>query len=297
MGVTRVAADSSGSGWTEGPFDQLVASWELPFGGGAEVAVQARRDGRETAWYLLGAGWSEGWRSVPGQADADGRVEVDVLVASDWFDGYRLRARGEDTVLDGRRGTPGMLGACTTFGVPRPGSAPVGGDPVAELALEPVSQMAWQGEGGEGWCSPACLAMVLARLGHAVDVPTLARAVYDPAYGYGNWSANVAYVATLGLDAVVDRLSSLTEARVFLEEGTPLVCSLAAGPGELPGFPLPQGTAGHIVVLAGETSAGDPVVYDPAAPTAARVRRVYPRFAFERAWLEGSRGTVYVIRR
>ena len=53
---------------------------------------------------------------------------------------------------------------------------------------------------------------------------------------------------------------------------------------------------GHLVVLAGETLRGDPIVYDPAAADAAEVRRTYPRAAFERAWLGGSSGTVYLVR-
>ncbi len=49
-------------------------------------------------------------------------------------------------------------------------------------------------------------------------------------------------------------------------------------------------------MLAGETEAGDPIVLDPAAADAAAVRRTYPRGAFERAWLGGSSGTVYLVR-
>ena len=68
-----------------------------------------------------------------------------------------------------------------------------------------------------------------------------------------------------------------------------------AGPGELDGFHLPQGTTGHLVVLVGVTGDGDAVVNDPAAETNGEVRRVYDRTQFERAWLGGSGGVVYVI--
>jgi hypothetical protein len=49
-------------------------------------------------------------------------------------------------------------------------------------------------------------------------------------------------------------------------------------------------------VITGETPEGDPIVHDPAAADAAAVRRTYPRAAFERAWLGGSNGTVYLVR-
>ena len=79
--------------------------------------------------------------------------------------------------------------------------------------------------------------------------------------------------------------------------GIPLVASIAVGPGELDGFLLPQGTDGHLVVVRGFTPEGDPIVNDPAAESNAAVRRVYDRAQFERAWLGGSGGVVYVIQR
>ena len=60
---------------------------------------------------------------------------------------------------------------------------------------------------------------------------------------------------------------------------------------------LPQGTAGHLVVLTGITDGGDAVANDPAAPSNDEVRRVYDRGQFERAWLEGSGGIVDGSRR
>ena len=49
------------------------------------------------------------------------------------------------------------------------------------------------------------------------------------------------------------------------------------------------------MVIVGFTAAGDVVVNDPAARTRAGVRRTYDRAQFERAWLRGSGGLVYVI--
>ena len=45
----------------------------------------------------------------------------------------------------------------------------------------------------------------------------------------------------------------------------------------------------------GIPGAGEVTTNDPAATDNATVRRVYPRAAFETAWLGGSQGTVYVI--
>ncbi len=49
------------------------------------------------------------------------------------------------------------------------------------------------------------------------------------------------------------------------------------------------------MVIVGFDANGRPIVNDPAAWTNSTVRRVYDRAQFERAWLRGSAGTVYVI--
>jgi hypothetical protein len=85
------------------------------------------------------------------------------------------------------------------------------------------------------------------------------------------------------------------EAEQLLAAGLPLVASIVAGPGELQGFLAEGGTSGHLVVISGFDAAGDPIVNDPAASSNARVRRVYDRAQFERAWLGGSGGVVTLI--
>ena len=166
--------------------------------------------------------------------------------------------------------------------------------------------------GGSSWCSPTAVVMVLAFWGAGPPGADLAGLdeespeprvthaalnVFDPAYGgAGNWSFNVAYAGRYGLEALVTRLRSLREAELLLAAGIPLVLSVAAGPGELEGFPLRNGTSGHLLVLAGVTVGGDTVVNDPAAPSNEEVRRVYRRRELERAWLAGSGGIAYLIR-
>jgi hypothetical protein len=59
--------------------------------------------------------------------------------------------------------------------------------------------------------------------------------------------------------------------------------------GELAGAPI-SASAGHLVVLAGLTAEGDPIVMDPAAAADSSVLRTYDRALFERAWLGGSGG-------
>jgi hypothetical protein len=187
-----------------------------------------------------------------------------------------------------------------------------------ELAVPPYSQAIHRGEypeysgGGEAWCSPASTAMVMAFHGVGPEpaeyawvestcgepwVDHAAASTYDPAFrGAGNWSFNVAYAAQFGLVGLVTRLRGLVDLEAFVAAGLPLVASVTFAAEELTG--AGYSTAGHLFVAIGFTSDGDVVVNDPASHQIAssdEVRTVYRRNEFERAWLNGSGGIVYVL--
>lgn len=303
--------------------DRVIASWsaDTPPGSVVRIEVQGRTaDDLETGWYVLGL-WSFDdadfqRRSVAAQADGVGDVDVDTFLANRPLGSYRLRV----SLVGSDAGSPTvrMVGAVSSGGTETGAipSAPglAGG---IELSVPAYAQNVHEGEyprydsGGEAWCSPTSTAMVVAFWGAGptpaemawVDpaiadpwVDHAARFAFDYEYGgAGNWPFNTAYAAHYGLDAFVTRLRSLREAELFLEAGIPLVASISAGPGRLDGFLLPEGTAGHLLVIVGVTSDGDPIVNDPAAVSNATVRRIYDRAQFEHSWLHGSGGVVYVI--
>ncbi|MFJ6956017.1 peptidase C39 family protein, partial [Micromonospora aurantiaca (nom. illeg.)] len=175
--------------------------------------------------------------------------------------------------------------------------------------LHAAGETRWGG-GGDSWCSPTCVSMVLdfwgtgptadryawvAPPGPRPQVVHAARHCYDHAFGGpGNWPFNTAYAATHGVDAFVTRLRSLAEAERFVAAGIPLIVSAAFTAGQVPG--LDYDTRGHLMVLAGFTAEGDPVLNDPYAPDDERVRRTVPRGPFESAWQAGSGGIAYVLR-
>jgi peptidase C39-like protein len=255
--------------------------------------------------------------SVPGQSDALGRVDVDTWKAATSADSYQLQVR-----LMRRSGASSaspsvsFLGAVASqlpSSVPAVSTAGVGRG--ITLAVPAYSQMVHRGEfsqyggGGEAWCSPTSTAMVLgyygrlpspgsyAWVGSRTDpwVDEVARRTYDAAYeGTGNWPFNTAYAASRGLHAFVTRLRSLAEAESLVAAGIPVIASVSFSSGALYGAPI-SSTAGHLLVIVGFTATGDVVVNDPAASSAAGVRRTYDRAQFEKAWLGGSGGTAYVI--
>jgi Peptidase_C39 like family len=329
-----LSPDATSGKWTSAltepgfGFTRLVASWnaETPGDSSIRIEVQATTDGgTPTDWYTLGI-WAASDHavqrtSVGGQRDALGRVETDTLFSrTSPFKRFTLRLTLERASADDVSPSVRLVGAQvsnTEFTSGQPTSGALGLDatelPVPAYSQEVHAQQYPQfGGGGEAWCSPTSTEMVVEYWGRGpaaadlawVDagfanpsVDHAARSTYDSAYrGTGNWPFNTAYAASFGLEAFVTQLRSLAEAEQFLHAGIPLVASIASNPRELSGFLFSGGTNGHLVVIVGFDGAGNPIVNDPAAWTNESVRRVYDRTQFERVWLRGSEGTVYVIR-
>jgi peptidase C39-like protein len=279
-------------------FTDLVASWSAttPRGTWIEIAAQAR--GTRT-WHVLGR-WASGARARRrASVHGDAQVDIDIWRPGDDVDAYRLRVSGHGTARV--RPQVHSLGAVVSAGPVRATTSAPLRRSGRVLDVPRLSQMTWKEVGGGGWCSPTSVAMVLSHAGTlppGTDVPRAAAEVVDPAYadGTGNWSFNTAWAATLTGHAFVTRLRDLREAERFVDAGVPLVASVAYPRGALTGAPV-RGTDGHLVVVRGFTADGHVVTNDPAAPTERSVRRTYDRGQFERAWLDGSGGLVYVIHR
>ena len=308
-----------GFGWSH-----LIPSWAAttPHGTFVSIEMQATPDGRrDTRWWSFG-NWADvdthiRRASIGGQTDADGRVSVDTFFSGATpMRAYRLRVwlhRADASLPSPRLRAIGAVVYAPTAPAPRIPSAHSG--VVRDIAMPSLSQEVHAGEypeydgGGEAWCSPTSVAMVLGHWGVGPSAAELAsipyadpqvdhaaRYTYDATYaGTGNWSFNTAYASRFGLRAFVTQLRSLAEAESFIAAGIPLVASITVGPNALPGFLFGEGSAGHLLVIRGFTSSGDVIANDPAATSNASVRRVYGRAAFERSWLLGSRGVVYVI--
>ena len=315
------------SPWRSPGFDltELIASWNARTPGNSWIEVQVRGRtgaGRTSSWDVLGR-WAAGGKfirrtSVPAQGDDLAGVNVDTWQTHTGIARWQLRVllmRGQGAPsprVDGIGAVvsrlPHVSGVATSNPGPGPGIV---------LPVPRYSQMVHRGHyprwggGGEAWCSPTSTSMVLGRYdalptprayswvpnGHVAPwVDYAARTTYDASYrGTGNWPFNTAYAATLTHDAFVTRLRNLREARSFIEAGIPLVASISFGAGELGGAPI-SSSNGHLLVIVGFTAAGNVVVNDPAAASAAGVRRTYARGQFEDAWIPKSGGLVYVIR-
>ncbi len=325
---TRYDVGQWTSAWTSPGFGltELIASWQAatPRNSWIEVRVRGKDADTTASWDVLGR-WAAGDRkvrrtSVPGQGDDLADVAVDTWrvkgaggVASYQVQ-VRLMRRAGASSPSPRVDTLHVVSSQLPDALPsvsQPGSAAG-----TVLDVPRYSQMAHAGHspeyggGGEAWCSPTSVSMVLGYYdalpapasytwvggGHTDPwVDQAARATYDTDYeGTGNWPFNTAYAASLAGHAFVTRLESLRAAEKYVAAGIPVVLSISFRSGHLAGAPI-SSTAGHLLVLVGFTADGDPVVNDPASRSRTGVRRTYDRAQLEAAWLGGSGGTAYVI--
>lgn len=302
---------TSGVYGTATRFDTLVPSWNAltPSGTWIQTEVRVRSGGRWTGWFDMGV-WSKDTRgkrhSVNGQRSGSWGVSTDTFqsrgpVFADAYQ-YRLTLRTSKrsvsptvTALSFTASDSYRHGEFLGVG----GSSSYWGE---DLSVPTRSQMIYP-DGGEVWCSPTSLSMVMAYWSNRTGkrslnqpVPTVARGTYDPAYrGWGNWPFNTAYASSFGLKASVNRFSSLGQAERWVSEGVPVIASISWGQGQLDGAPIPASN-GHLLVIRGFDRTGKYVIVnDPAASGNSGVRRVYEREQFAQAWFRGSGGVAYLV--
>jgi Peptidase_C39 like family len=283
-------------------FDTAVLSWNAETPSGSAVKLEARAKIGQTwsKYYAIGF-WTtdpkQQAKSFDRQRDKNGEVQTDTLKLFAYASALQIRA-----TLTGRATLRGLAAVMSDSHqhhtvVPSSPNKQVWG---TDLPVPTNSQMIYP-DGGEVWCSPTSITMLLEYWGQklgrtlADTVPQTAKAVWDSTYdGAGNWSFNVAYAASKGVRAYVQRLSGLAQAEGYIQKGVPLVLSVAWKLGQLDGAALPS-TNGHLMVLRGFDKNGNPIINDPAAPSDDTVRRVYNRAQLERQWLTASGGIAYVL--
>jgi hypothetical protein len=275
-----------------------------------QTDIRVRSGERWTPWFNMGV-WVKGTEtvkrhSVNGQGSGSWKVITETLQAEGpvFADAYQYRL----TLSTKKRSvSPEVRAVYVTasnsyrhadfLGVPS-SSQLLGKD----LPVPQRSQMIYP-NGGEVWCSPTSLSMVMAYWSSKTgnrnlnqSVPTVAAGTYDYAYrGNGNWPFNTAYASTFGLKASINRFSSLGQVERWISKGVPVIVSISWGSGQLDGAPIPASN-GHLLVIRGFHSDGERImVNDPAAAGNSRVKRLYNRQQFADAWFRGSGGIAYLV--
>jgi hypothetical protein len=293
-------------------YKEAIASWNAstPAGSWIEVQFRAWYGTRWSKWYVLGI-WAADYstirrHSVQSQGDSDGFVAVDTFVSSAkkaTTNKFQLKLR-----LFSANGTstPSVQNASVAYSTSAPKNASVSTGNSENwntlVDIPECSQMVYP-DGGEVWCSPTSTSMVLGHWSEGGEDPvsceTRVRAAVDGVYdwiydGHGNWPFNTAYAATQGYEGYVARFTSLAKAEEYVKAGVPVVMSIAWGNGDLTGADI-ESTNGHLFVLVGFDSSGNPIVNDPASLDNPSVQRTYLRSELEPLWLQASGGTVYLI--
>jgi Peptidase_C39 like family len=280
-------------------WNELIVSWNCTTNVALTAEARAIAEPGPTRWFNMGR-WSAnpvgGLRtSVNDQRDNFGRVETDTLVLA-------KPARKAQVRITLRGGADGLKFLAASFANTHTATEERRSDQSAwGRTLEvPVRSQADYPEGVTKWCSPTSTTMLLAYWARELrrpelefDVRATVAGVFDPGWdGTGNWAFNMAFAgAQPELRACVARLTDVTELEAWTARGFPAAVSVSYA--MLKGGPRPESGDGHLVVVCGFTAEGDVVVNDPGVRRE-RVRRVFPRADFVRAW-ERSHRTVYLV--
>ena len=309
--IELLAADDRGESnvaEVQAGFDQAIVSWnaKTPPGSHLMVYLQARVGGDWTGWYKMGL-WNIDGRPQPrtsfgGQDDGFAEVQTDTLVLNKR--GEAIRARVE-LLSSGGKTYPTLRYLAVDVidsSRPLPPDEPSREAWGRELDVPEISQLSV--EDGAGWCSAASTAMALGYWSRKLDRPDLrvglaeaARGIHDEAWrGTGNWIFNTAYAGEFdGIRAYVTRFDSISCVEKWIAEGIPVIASVNYRKMN----PANAESTGHLMVVRGFTTDGDPIFNDPWTHLARgeTVRRTYSRASFADAWLGpgGSHGTVYII--
>lgn len=121
-------------------------------------------------------------------------------------------------------------------------------------------------------CSPTSVSMILKSYNITVDPYQFALDTYDPYFSmFGIWPRVVQNASEYGLDGEVSRYRTWSDARQVLANGGRIAMSI--------GQPL---YTGHLVMLAGFTSDGKPIVHDPAKTYGYNL--VYDKTQLSQSW-------------
>lgn len=280
-------------------FNELVASWntETPENTYIELSVQAKVEGQWTMWYSYGK-WSSNKNSgsVRDQSDKLGKLSIDTLEILWGKYANGLRYKVELVRADEGLKSPTLTSIYMTLKTEDKDLVKLSQDInyLVELDIPERSQMIVP-EIGNRICSPTSLAMVLEYYGHDIKTEEVAARVIDNEVDiYGNWSYNVSYAGSKGLDAYVQRFNSVDEIKKKIADGIPVIASIKTkSETTLVGAPQTY-PSGHLIVIRGfKIKDGEEyiIVNDPASPDLENVRREYELSGFENAWSN----MVYVI--
>jgi hypothetical protein len=272
------------------PFDIGLPSWNGSApgdSGGFRVLIRVPYGTGWSPWLEVGYWKANLWPGTKPTTFAGGRIDIDTVELSFYATSWQFKIEMKRLAASVPSPTVRLL----SF-VASDSRTTAEFDLSAALADRPpaifipttfLAQYKISSEFGGRICSPTTVAMILLSYGISVDPLPFALDTYDPYWGiFGVWPRVVQNAAEHGLRGTVARIRSWSQAYDVLAKGGRI--GMSVGP------PL---YSGHLMMVAGFTASGDPIVHDPARSSDGYAH-VFNKADLSKSWFEKG-GVAYVF--
>ncbi|MCF7797709.1 MAG: C39 family peptidase [Lentisphaeria bacterium] len=263
----------------EHPFNEVIASWNgsAPESqAGFRVFVRFPWNTGWSPWLEIGFWQTNYWSGTKTTSYAGGYINIDTGIL--YYDRTEWQAKVEfqrdNTSIESptlRRFSMQVSDEASTDNYSLTNII-ADNPPQIFVPTQFIYQIGVDPEIGGRICSPTTTAMILASFGQTVDMLEFAWDTYDPYYHiFGVWPRAVQSASRYGVEGYVNRYRTWSEAYEVLATGGRIAMSI--------GQPL---YSGHLLMLAGFTSNGQPIVHDPARSNG--YSYVYNKSSISQAW-------------
>lgn len=264
---------------TEHPFNEVIASWNgfaPETQAGFRVFVRFPWNTGWSPWLEIGFWQSNYWPGAKSTSYAGGYINIDTGIL--YYDRDQWQAKVEfqrdNTSIESPSLERFSMQASDEATTDTYDLASIVADnpPQIFIPTQHIYQNGVDPDIGGRICSPTTTAMILASFGQTVDILEFSWDTYDPYYHiFGVWPRAVQSASRYGVEGYVNRYRTWSEAYEVLAAGGRIAMSI--------GQPL---YSGHLLMLAGFTSNGQPIVHDPARSNG--YSYVYNKSSLSQAW-------------
>lgn len=286
---------------TEFAFTELLPSWNVTVPENAGVRWDVRvRDVKTKQWsdWLYIGYWGRVTRDHRKTEFEGGEVDVDTLRLTSPANAFELRATTMSFDLE-KPALPKVRALQAVYSRPLEGELKESAEKLPARVDLPVPYRAQGVENkciSGSICSPTSTSMVMQWAGVDRPTQTNALAIWDDDYAiFGNWNRAVQYAASMGLEARLERFTTIHQVHTRLAQGQPIIASINFEPGTFPSNVM-NSTDGHLIVIRGYTESGDLIVNDPASKDRGN-GIIYKANELAHAWLVNTGGVGYIIKK
>jgi hypothetical protein len=287
QGYVVLKPDSSVS-----PFNRGLPSWNGTVSddkSGFLIQMRFPYNGSWSSWLTVGYWEKYIWNKYGYTSYGDGKIDIDYVKLYSYQNKWQFRVNMMRNDINDPSPTLHKLSFIvsdtrTTNSInytdilnDNPGEIYIDTDFLYQYSIDP-------GIGGD-ICSPTSVSMALKSFNIDVDELQFARDNYDTYWNlYGIWPRVVQNASEYGVNGTVTRYRTWSEAYEVLANGGRIVMSV--------GPPL---YSGHLMMLAGFTSDGSPIVHDPAKSSG--YAKIYNKSDLSHSWFDkgGISYTFYLV--